>query len=56
MLVLEKIRNYFRLYQIKKNELIATCIKNNIPLTDRNVKEVEAVLKHNSTRKKSKIK
>ena len=43
---LERIKNYFRLFSIKRNEAIYTCIQNDIPLTDENIKEVIGILKH----------
>lgn len=46
MKILERIKNYFRLFSIKRNEAIYTCIQNDIPLTDENIKEVMAILKH----------
>ena len=45
MKILERIKNYFRLFSIKRNEAIYTCIQNDIPLTDENIKEVMGVLK-----------
>ena len=42
---LERIKNYFRLFSIKRNEAIYTCIQNDIPLTDENIKEVMEILK-----------
>ena len=42
---LERIKNYFRLFSIKRNEAIYTCIQNDIPLTDENIKEVMGILK-----------
>lgn len=45
MKILEQIKNHFRLFSIKRNEAIYTCIENNIPLTDENIKEVMEVLK-----------
>ena len=46
MKILERIKNYFRLFSIKRNEAIYTCIQNDIPLTDENIKEVMGILKH----------
>lgn len=46
MKILERIKNYFRLFSIKRNEAIYTCIQNDIPLTDENIKEVIGILKH----------
>ncbi len=45
MKILERIKNYLRLFSIKRNEVIYTCIQNNIPLTDENIKEVSLVFK-----------
>lgn len=45
MKILEQIKNHFRLFSIKRNEAIYTCIENNIPLTNENIKEVMEVLK-----------
>ena len=42
---LERIKNYFRLFTIKRNEANYTCIQNDIPLTDENIKEVMGILK-----------
>jgi len=49
--ILERIKNYFRLFSIKRNEAIYTCIENDIPLTDQNVKEVMQVLKQKGKNK-----
>lgn len=46
MKILERIKNHFRLFSIKRNEAIYTCIQNDIPLTDQNIKEVMGILKH----------
>lgn len=46
MKILERIKNYFRLFSIKRNEAIYTCIQNDIPLTNENIKEVMGILKH----------
>lgn len=46
MKILERIKNYLRLFSIKRNEAIYTCIQNDIPLTDENIKEVMGILKH----------
>ena len=45
MKTLERIKNYLRLFSIKRNEAIYTCIQNDIPLTDENIKEVIGILK-----------
>ena len=46
MKILERIKNHFRLFSIKRNEAIYTCIQNDIPLTDENIKEVMGILTH----------
>ena len=46
MKILERIKNYLRLFSIKRNEAIYTFIQNDIPLTDENIKEVMGILKH----------
>ena len=46
MKILERIKNYFRLFSIQRDEAIYTCIQNDIPLTDENIKEVMGILKH----------
>ncbi|MCU4190032.1 hypothetical protein M9Q43_12790 [Flavobacterium sp. HXWNR29] len=51
MKILERIKNYFRLFSIKRNEAIYTCIQNDIPLTDENIKEVMQVLKQKEKNK-----
>lgn len=45
MKILERFRNFFRLFSVKKDEAIYTCLKNDIPLTDENIKEVMEILK-----------
>lgn len=45
MKILERIKNHLRLFSIKRNEAIYTCIQNDIPLTDENIKEVRGILK-----------
>ena len=45
MKFLERIKNHLRLFSIKRNEAIYTCIQNDIPLTDENIKEVMGILK-----------
>lgn len=46
MKAFEIVRNYFRLYTIRKDEVIATCLKSNIALTDKNIEEVRSILRH----------
>ena len=53
MLIFEKIKNFLSLYEIKKNEAIKICLKNNIPLTNKNVEEIKNILKNNQNLKKS---
>lgn len=45
MKILERFRNFIRLFSVKKDEAIYTCLKNDIPLTDENIKEVMGILK-----------
>lgn len=51
MKLLQQIKNYLRLFYIKRNEAIYTCIKNDIPLTDENIKEIMQVLQHKENNK-----
>lgn len=51
MKLLQRIKNYLRLFSIKRNEAIYTCIKNDIPLTDENIKEVTQVLQQKEKNK-----
>lgn len=51
MKLLQRIKNYLRLFSIKRNEAIYTCIKNDIPLTDENIKEVMQVLQQKEKNK-----
>ena len=44
MEIIERIKNYLKLFSIKRNEAIYTCIQNHIPLTDVNIKEVADTL------------
>ena len=41
--MIEKLKNILKLYTIKRDEVIYTCLKNNIPLTDANIKEIEEI-------------
>ncbi len=41
--MIEKLKNILKLYTIKRNEVIYTCLKNNIPLTDVDIKEIEEI-------------
>ena len=45
MKAFQQLKNYLKLFSIKRNEAIYTCIKNNIPLTDENIMEVISILK-----------
>lgn len=42
--MLEKFRNFLKIVTIKKDEAIITCLENDIPLTDENIKEVREIL------------
>lgn len=43
--MLERFKNFFRLFSIKRDEAIYTCLQNNIPLTNENIKEVTEIVK-----------
>ncbi|NHM00974.1 hypothetical protein [Flavobacterium difficile] len=45
MKLLEKLKNYMKLFSVKRNEAIYTCLQNNIPLTDNNISDVEEIVK-----------
>lgn len=45
MKTLEKIKNYLKLFSVKRDEAIYTCLQNNIPLTNENIKEVAEIMK-----------
>ena len=45
MKTLEKIKNYLKLFSVKRDEAIYTCLQNNIPLTNENIKEVTEIVK-----------
>lgn len=47
----QQIKNVFKLFTIKRNEAIYTCLKNDIPLTDKNIQEIEEILKHKEKNK-----
>lgn len=51
MKLLEKLKNYLKLFSVKRNEAIYTCLQNDIPLTDVNIKEVTQVLKQKTLKK-----
>jgi hypothetical protein len=44
-MILQKIKNLLKLFSIKRDEAIYTCLQNDIPLTDENIKEVIEILK-----------
>jgi len=44
MKLLEKLKNYLKLFSVKRNEAIYTCLQNNIPLTDKNISDVEEIV------------
>ena len=51
MKTLEKIKNYLKLFSIKRDEAIYTCLQNNIPLTNENIKEVMEIVKQKEQHK-----
>lgn len=44
-MILQKIKNLLKLFSIKRDKAIYTCLQNNIPLTDENINEVIDILK-----------
>lgn len=42
--MLEKFKNFLKIITIKKDEAIITCLENDIPPTDENIKEVRDIL------------
>ena len=57
MKILQRFMNLLKLFSIKRNEAIYTCLKNNIPLTDENINEIKQIIKHKKELKdKQKIK
>ena len=44
MKIIQKLKNILQLFSIKRDEAIYTCIKNNIPLTDANIKDIKEIL------------
>lgn len=46
----QKIKNAFKLYRITKDKVILTCLQNDIPLTDENIKHVREILENNKKR------
>lgn len=44
-MILQKIKNLLKLFSIKRDKAIYTCLQNDIPLTDENIKEVIEILK-----------
>lgn len=51
MKILEKIKNYLKLFSVKRDETIYTCLQNNIPLTNENIKEVMEIVKQKEQHK-----
>lgn len=51
MKTLEKIKNYLKLFSFKRDETIYTCLQNNIPLTNENIKEVMEIVKQKEQHK-----
>lgn len=51
MKTLEKIKNYLKLFSVKRDEAIYTCLQNNIPLTNENIKEVVEIVKQKEHKK-----
>lgn len=49
--MLERFKNFFRLFSIKRDEAIYTCLQNNIPLTNENIKEVTEIVKQKEQHK-----
>jgi hypothetical protein len=43
---LQILKNFMTLFYLKRNKVITTCLKNDIPLTDNNIKEVIEILNH----------
>ena len=48
MKILQKIKNLLKVFSVKEEKAIYICLKNNIPLTDENIKEVMEILKQNN--------
>jgi hypothetical protein len=44
-MILQKIKNLFKLFSVKRDEAIYTCLQNDIPLTDENINDVIEILK-----------
>lgn len=44
--MLKKLMNLLKLYKITKDQVILTCLQNDIPLTDENIKHVEEILEN----------
>ena len=42
--MIERIRNMLKLFSVKRDEVIYTCIQNQIPLTKENMDEVREIL------------
>ncbi|MFY7758530.1 MAG: hypothetical protein ACOVP9_09035 [Flavobacterium stagni] len=45
-----QIKNFLKLFSTKREEAILTCLKNDITLTDENIREVESILKQRKER------
>jgi hypothetical protein len=45
IMMIQKIKNILKLFSIKRDKAIYTCLQNDIPLTDENIKEVIEILK-----------
>ena len=45
-----QIKNFLKLFSTKREEAILTCLKNDIELTDENIREVESILKQRKER------
>ena len=52
MKFLQTLKNYCKLFYLKKDKAIHTCLKNNIPLTDNNINEVKGILNYKRKTKK----
>lgn len=56
MKFLQILKNYLKLFYIKKSKAIYTCLKNDIPLTDNNIREVEEILNYKKQAKNKTVK
>ncbi|MEN9335681.1 MAG: hypothetical protein RLZZ500_668 [Bacteroidota bacterium] len=48
--MLIQIKNFLKLFSTKREEAILTCLKNDIALTDENIREIESILKQKKER------